>query len=268
MITLALWLTFQQNNFNPETLIQCQEGELPIILTAPHGGKLPIPGVPERSKIDTPQFATVEDIRTNLLAERTATRIEKHTGKKVFVVIANFARKYADANRPTEYGTECETAAKVHQEYHKTLKSYVDKVTKNFPQALLIDIHGQGSDKAVVFRGTQNRKTVNGFPEVQITGPSSLLGKLESFGIKLVPDNKDLEAKETTKFTGGYIVQTYGAKNQPKIMAIQLEWGSNYRQASTLDETADKLAMAIESHYFEYLAQHRLQVPHHFYLAR
>jgi N-formylglutamate amidohydrolase len=117
-------------------LIQCQEGELPIILTAPHGGKLPIAGVPERSKIDTPQFATVEDFRTNQLAERTAVQIEKDTGKKVFIVIAKFARKYADANRPLEYGTECDAAAKVHQEYHKTLKSYVDKVTKNFPQAL------------------------------------------------------------------------------------------------------------------------------------
>ena len=268
MITLALWLTFQQSNFNPASLIQCQEGELPIILTAPHGGKLPIAGVPERSKIDTPQFATVEDIRTNLLAERTAVQIEKDTGKKVFIVIAKFARKYADANRPVEYGTECDAAAKVHQEYHKTLKSYVDKVTKNFPQALLIDIHGQGSDKAVVYRGTQNRKTVTGFPEVQITGPSSLLGKLESSGIKLVPETKDSVAKETTKFTGGYIVQTYGAKNQPKIMAIQLEWGSNYRQTSTLDETADKLAKAIESHYFAYLAHQLLQAPHHFHLAR
>ncbi|MCX6341774.1 MAG: hypothetical protein NTU72_05270 [Fimbriimonadales bacterium] len=182
--------------------------------------------------------------------------------------IRKFARKYADANRPVEYGTECDAAAKVHQEYHKTLKSYVDKVTKNFPQAILLDIHGQGSDKAVVYRGTQNRNTVNGFPEVQITGPNSLLGKLESSGIKLVPENKDSEEKESTKFTGGYIVQTFGAKNQPKIMAIQLEWGSNYRQTSTLDETADKLAKAIESHYFAYLAQQRLQAPHHFHLAR
>ena len=52
-------------------LVTVVEGDLPIILSAPHGGTQPVPGCALRKDKTRPQFATVVDTRADRLVALT-----------------------------------------------------------------------------------------------------------------------------------------------------------------------------------------------------
>ena len=226
-------------------LIETVEGELPIVITAPHGGTMAIPGGIERSNTGAKQFVTVTDTRTDVLARTTAAEVENATGKKPWVVVAKFSRKYLDVNRPVEVGAEGDAAKAVYKEYHDDVRKAVDAVRAKFGKGLLIDIHGQGSAPETVFRGTQNLKTVTGLSD--LAGPTSFLGLLEASGVAISPTSAMAHDKENPKLDGGYTVQTYGSQHPDGIYSIQLEFGATYRATKAIPETAKKLATALQA---------------------
>ena len=83
-----------------KSLITVQKGNIPIVLSAPHGGRYLISGVPERNgKQITRNFITQRDANTSELAEDLSLALEKRFGAKPYLIIARFDRKYLDANR-------------------------------------------------------------------------------------------------------------------------------------------------------------------------
>ena len=140
-----------------------QKGDLPIIISAPHGGTMEIPGVPECKgegmKTGGAGFFAGRDENTELLAAAIAREIESRLGKKPFLVIAKAQRKFVDANRPPEIGVEHPRAREVCDAYRGTLAKFCDAVQTRFGRGLLIDVHGQGSARDTVFRGTRNGAT-------------------------------------------------------------------------------------------------------------
>jgi N-formylglutamate amidohydrolase len=229
-------------------LVETIEGDLPIVITAPHGGTSAIPGSEPRQNKSLPQFVTVLDARTDVLAKTTATEVEALFGKKPWVIVAKFARTYADANRPSEYGTESEPAKAQWTAYHAAVRKAVDAVRTKFGKGILVDIHGQGADTATVFRGTQNLKTVASLSDDTLFGTKSFLGTLEKSDVKVFPDTSHGHDKENPNFNGGYTVQTYGLNHSEGITAIQLEFGASYRKADAIPGVAKKLAVALKSH--------------------
>src|SRR5688572_19268645 len=81
-----------------EALITIQSGEIPIILSAPHGGMRRIDGVIARKGDGAKQFVTVTDTNSHRLTAALAKSLERKWGKP-YVVIALFSRQYLDANR-------------------------------------------------------------------------------------------------------------------------------------------------------------------------
>jgi N-formylglutamate amidohydrolase len=238
-------------------LVEVIEGNLPIVITAPHGGTSPIPGSEERNDTSVPQFVTVVDTRTDSLARETAREIEKCFGKKPWVVIAKFSRKYADANRPAKYGAESEAAREQHKLYHDSIRKAVDSVRGKFGKGILLDFHGQAADKDVVYRGTQNLKSVGEVSDELLSGEKSFLGVLENLGVKIVPDAGHARDKEHPKFNGGFTVQTYGLGQADGIFAVQLEFGGSYRSTKAIPDTAKKIAAALKSHCDAFLISSR-----------
>jgi N-formylglutamate amidohydrolase len=240
-------------------LVTVIEGELPIVISAPHGGTLSIPDCPLRTKKETPQFATVLDTGTDLLAQAIATKLEARLKKKPWVVIANFSRKYVDANRKEAWGVESDAGKAVYSAYHKALRRAVDEVRRTNKTGLLIDVHGQSTDAQTVFRGTDNRKTVFQTLEHQgepsFTGRDSFLGHLESLGVVISPTCQESDKLEHPKYDGGYIVQAYGSKKKGSIDAIQLEFGKSFRDKAGYESTAEKVAEALERHHKTYLVK-------------
>ncbi len=242
----------------PEDFVRVQKGTLPIIVSAPHGGRKVVPGVPERLGIGVKLFATVRDTNTDVLAERFVADLEKQLGGKVWVVIARFDRKYLDVNRPRDGAYESENAKPYYDAYHNPLIAACKAVKETHGAGLLLDIHGQGEFMDSICRGTQNGKTVKLLKErygwTAVTGRNSVLGQLERVGYKVLPKcSAAEEVKEESRFTGGHMVGTYGSHTAYAIDAIQLEFGSNYRERDIYPKTAHDLADAVAAFHDEYL---------------
>jgi N-formylglutamate amidohydrolase len=238
-------------------LVSVQVGDLPVVVSAPHGGRKPIPGCPERTGGPAvKQFATVTDTNTDLLAEKLAAAVGKRMGGRPHLVVARFERKYADANRPAADGVESDAARPHYDAYHAALKAAKEAVTKGWGRGLLLDVHGQAAEPNAVFRGTNDGKSVahllDRFGRPAVTGPDSVLGRFAKAGHTVVPAN-DSDAKEDRRYNGGHIVATYGSRDGGGVDAIQLECGATLRSRANLDKTADALADGVAAFAKAYL---------------
>lgn len=233
-----------------------QAGSLPIILSAPHGGNLSIPGVPPRQGKGVKQFVARADSWTAQLTEKMADEIEMKTGKRPYVVIARFHRKYIDANRPPKFAYESDQAKPTYDAYHQALAKARAEVIKRWGRGILLDIHGQGSKPKVIFRGTQNGRTtthlIKKFGKEALTGKSSLFGQIAKQGFSVIPAT-DSPDRENSHYKGGYISVTYGSMKGGTMDAIQLELGKDLRAPRSNANTAKKLANAIDSFAKKYL---------------
>ena len=68
------------------SLITIESGDLPIILSAPHGGGDAIPGATERQGQGVERFNPRSDSNTDILTERLADAIEKTFGKRPYAI--------------------------------------------------------------------------------------------------------------------------------------------------------------------------------------
>ena len=102
--------------------IRVQKGELPIIISAPHGGTREIPDVDARKgegmEKGASGFFTGRDVGTEQLALAVAAEIKKKLGREPWYVISRVHRKYVDFNRPAEIGFEDPDARPVYEHYH------------------------------------------------------------------------------------------------------------------------------------------------------
>jgi N-formylglutamate amidohydrolase len=242
----------------PADLVLVQKGTLPVIVSAPHGGKAGVPGVPKRLGVGVKQFATVRDSGTDRLAELFAAAIEKQLGGKPWVVVARFDRKYLDVNRPPDGAYESDAAKPVYDAYHGALAAACKAVKERHGAGLLLDIHGQGVFLNGICRGTRNGKTVtllkqrHGWPAV--AGKNSVLGRMEAAGYQVLPKGSAGEdAKEEPAFTGAHVVGTYGSHTGYGIDAIQLEFGLRLRDPDRIKAVAGDLADAVAAFHDAYL---------------
>src|SRR4029453_17412588 len=89
----------------------------------PTGGPDAIPTIePRRVRDNTPGpwggVHTTADSNTDILASGIATELRRLTGKDPYLVVAKFARKYIDANRPPELGLE-DPGARPYYDYYQ-----------------------------------------------------------------------------------------------------------------------------------------------------
>jgi N-formylglutamate amidohydrolase len=265
MIVLILWLVmlnFSYARAATETqtapaaeLVTVGIGTLPIVFTAPHGGRQAISAVPERRGNGVPQFTSRRDNNTAELTYLLATKLGERLAAKPFVIVAEFDRKYVDANRAPDHAYESAVAKVFYDNYHRALSAAVEQVRRKWGHGFLIDIHGQTAEEQTVFRGTDNRRSVSALIErhgIQaLSGPKSILGRLHAGGYKVLPDPNGHERER--QYTGGYTTRTYGSHRGTKIDAMQLELGVNLRRRANLEQTAGDLAQAIEIFAKEYL---------------
>lgn len=225
-----------------------------------------MPGAAERKGTGLPKgpkgFFTGRDTGTEQFAIELSAALEARLGKKPYYVVARFHRKFIDPNRPAEIAYEAPEAKAPYNSYHQTLAQYCREVQQLFGRGLLLDLHGQGSARDTIFRGTQHGKTVTlliqRFGEQAHNGPQSFSGLLEAAGCKVFTEK---DGKERAGFTGGYIVQTYGSHSPFGIDAIQLEMGADYRTKDKRKAAIDKLVNAIEAFSKLYLPAAPLATP-------
>ena len=242
----------------PTDFVTVQKGTLPVIISAPHGGRKKIPDVPERVATGLTNFQTVRDENTAELVEKLVAEIEKSLNAKPWVVVARFERKHLDVNRSREQAYESDKAKPYYDAYHDPLAAACKAVKEKYGRGILLDIHGQSVHQGSICRGTQNLKTVKLLKDREgmaaIRGKNSVLGRMEKLGYKILPPGDSEEtAKEESQFTGGHIVATYGSHTAFAIDAIQVELGTELRAREQYATTAKDLAESVRVFYDAYL---------------
>ncbi len=247
-----------------ERFITAIPGDLPVILSAPHGGRDRMPGLSDRKPPPPEQakkfaawggfVAGAGDTGTLEIAERVAARLKARFGKAPYVVFNRAQRRYVDANRPAELAYDppgTDGPKQVHDAYHHALATMRADVARRFRRGIVLDIHGQASEKGTVFRGTSFERSVNALLKragrVALDGPSSVFGGLAARGYPVNPAIGS-NAREDRFYGGGYITTSYGSANGGEVDAIQIEFGSDFRTPERRNRTADDLAEAIAAY--------------------
>lgn len=252
----------------PEEFIFAQRGTLPIILTAPHGGQLRIPGVRSRqeecNKSHYDYVLCGRDEYTEEITTRLMNRLEELLGRKPHAVIAKFHREFIDANRRQSNAFISPEAKPYYNAYHNRIRAFVDEVRMKYSdRGVLLDIHGccrqpRGlEDPDSIYRGTGEGVSVTRLLRQHglkaLTGPRSIFGKLKDAGYSVVPALTE-PANAERILQGGYTVYAYGSHTSNGIDTIQVELGWNLRKdPSRRERLVDDLAHAIAVFYKEYV---------------
>jgi N-formylglutamate amidohydrolase len=247
---------FAQEKPDLGQLLTVRKGTLPVLISAPHGGRLAIPGAAVRKGVGVEKFVTVNDTNTDQLAEKLAAALKTELGGEPYVVIARFRRTFVDANRPPEGGYESDLTKPVYVAYHTAMREACAEIQKGWGRGLVLDLHGQAAKADTIFRGTNDLKTVarlaDRFGRKAVTGPDSVLGVLAKKGYAVFPAN-DSDEKEDKRFNGGYISKTYGGSSGTGLDALQLELGGDHRSRKNLDAFAADLAVGVKAFTKAYL---------------
>ncbi len=233
-------------------------GTLPLILTCPHDGN-ENPGVPERtgSASGCPPFTKSRDLHTRQITEGVAQFVLDISGEAPYVVMAEFHRKYIDANRSPDCAYEDPKAKQYYDEYHTALRNFVSEIrAENGGLGLLFDIHGTDNDPDTIFLGTGDGSTIARLLQVDpqaMWRRRSLRGFLEAAGYKVSPQ----KAGVPETLPGGFTVRTYGSSNTDGLDAIQIEIGSRLRKDGLEREVLiEVMAYAINSLVVRYADTH------------
>ena len=265
-LTIGCWLSSLAAAAPPaakptidRSLITVGKGDLPIILSSPHGGRMPIPGVAERSNQGAARFVTVRDENTAELTEKAVAEVQRRIGRKPYVLIARFERNIWTSIAAPQDAYESEIAGAYYEAYHQTLTDFCREVQKKWRGGLLLDIHGQKAHPDNLLRGTNDGRTdvllLQRLGAGAVVGPHSILGMMDEAGYHVLPklDSHDPEVKN---YTGGETVKAHGSHVAEGIDAIQLEFGNAFRiPKSAATKSGQDLAAAIEAFCEEYFPQ-------------
>lgn len=237
------------------SLVIVQKGDLPILLTASHGGREKVPGVPVRKAKHPPGG----DPNTLEITLELARAIEAKLGAKPFVVAARFHRKYIDANREPAKAYEVAAAATHYDAYHAEIAACIAQIRGRWrDRGLLIDIHGN-SDFRGFLRGTDNGGTmprvIARHGEEGLTGPNSIFGAMAAAGHKVYPPAGASigDSRERPRYDGGYTCRKYGGAGEAGIDAIQIECGEEiWTGWRRHPQFVDDLAVAVANYYRTY----------------
>lgn len=240
--------------YDAASMVEASAGTLPLILTVPHDGDASLGLTSIRIPGRTTQDKMTRDVGTRALAQQVAARLEARLGKRPFIVIAGFSRKYLDANRTQQDAMQSPLALPAYRAYHEQIAAFVAEARRRFPAgALLVDIHGQSDEPDIIFRGTRAGLTTTAllrrFGATALRGENSILGILEAKGYQIHPPVAASTLKEDHRFAGGYTVFTYGSHQPLGIDAIQLEFGTHARKSPRLPhDVADALHTFMRHH--------------------
>lgn len=228
----------------PPLFIEIIPGDLPLILSAPHGGQLTPDGMPTR--VDA---VTVNDWRSQELARDLADALEARSGQRPTLVINQLDRSRLDPNRSLGQGAQgsAEAQAAWHA-FHQAIADGGSAISQRCGAGLYFELHSHGVTgrwlefgyglTADDLRSTDEdlakarfvvranvRSLARGGPLTLpdlIRGPDSLGGRMEQAGFRAVPaPGRPEPAGEY--FDGGWGVYLHGSRHGGSIDAIQME---------------------------------------------
>lgn len=237
-----------QSYFGRNQYVEYIFGDLPVIVTAPHGGGLRPAEMPDRLVSDT-----LRDSNTQELARAIDTAFGVATGHHPHVVMCRVHRVKLDCNRELAVAAMGDPeAAQAWNEFHAFIAEAKAAVVREQGRGLLIDVHGHGHTLQRLELGYLLSGNQLGLPDsvldqanwldsvsvrslgvtpgrrlsAILRGPSSLGDLLAGRGYPSVPSGPDPAPAGTPYFSGGYNTETHGSRTGGTVSAVQIE--SNY----------------------------------------
>lgn len=278
----VVYSQFQPGNiyYGLDGYIEYRAGNLPIILTAPHGGELKPANIPDRT------CGTVGiDGRTQTLIKEMEYEIFQLTGGYPHIIICNLSRYKLDANRDLAEAT-CGNPEVVPYWYDWNM--FIDSakaiVTRDWGKGFYIDIHGHGHsvprlELGYLFSASELRlpdiilnrpdyivlsslralagNNINNLTHSDLLRGELALGTmLQNSGVPSVPSMQDPYPLEgQSYFSGGFNTGRNTSRNGGTIDGLQIEHHSSIRSNHTdriiySHKFANILISYLKLHYF------------------
>lgn len=212
--------------------IEYMAGNAPVIITAPHGGSMMPPTIPDRTATACGGSATtVTDLNTVELVRAMQQRFFARFGVYPHVIIAHLARRKLDANRvePEASCGNAQAAASL-EDWHVFIDDAKRAVLKSSGKGWYMDMHGHGHalqrlelgylltgadldrtdaalDASVAFENTASVRTLSQYATMPFSallrGPASLGTLYANNGFAAIPSAQDPRPAGTDYFNGG-----------------------------------------------------------------
>jgi hypothetical protein len=236
-----------QSYFGRNQFVEYIAGNSPYIVSAPHGGSLTPPEIPDRTSGET-----VTDSNTRELVRAMGTAVFAREGRYPHIIICHLRRTKLDVNR--DLGEALEGSNPYAIQAWKEFQSFIDTakqtVVQQFGKGFYVDVHGHGheiqrlelgyllSSSALAlgdntlnsnsFYGSSSsiRSMIAGtgttFAQL-LRGPHSLGTLLEERGFPSVPSQNQPNPGTAPYFSGGYNTQRHGSAGGGPISGVQIE---------------------------------------------
>jgi hypothetical protein len=240
-------------------------GELPVVISAPHGGRLKPGHVADRS-----YGAMSEDLNTMDLAMRIRDAIRAETGSYPHIIVSQLHRSKLDPNREILEAAQGDPyAERAWWEFQTFIDEASLRVQEEFGEGFYIDLHGHGhpnqrlelgymlsasdltrSDEELdvgfyidksSFRALGSKPGVD-FADL-IRGPLSLGTLLEAEGFPAVPSQSQPNPGGEDFLSSGYNTGRHGSRNGGTLSGVQIE--CNYTGVRDLGTNRQAFADAL-----------------------
>lgn len=220
-------------------------GELPVVLSAPHGGALTPSEIPNRT-----WGTTGQDRNTLDLALRIRDAVKAETGFYPHIILSRLHRVKLDPNREIVEAAQGDPEAeRAWWEFQTFIEEAEALVQEDLGEGLYIDLHGHGhaiprlelgyllssSDLAYAneslsgayfiekssFRALGTKPGID-FADL-IRGPNSLGSLFEAVGFPAVPSQSQPDPGGNPFFSGGYNTARHGSRDGGSMSGVQIE---------------------------------------------
>ena len=269
--------------FGANDFIEYKAGNLPIIISAPHGGSLEPNNIPDR---DCSGCVYVKDAFTEELIRQIYDAIVEEFDCYPHVVINRLHRRKLDANRSIGDAADGNPLAEqAWTDFHHFVDAAKDSTTANYSKGLYLDLHGHGHTIQRLELGYRITKSELQLPNSALNQNShvedasirnlvgSNLNKLnlallirgeDSFGELYEQENfpavpsftQPFPEDDESYFRGGYNTQRHGSQEGGSIDGIQIECNrigvrDNFdNREAFAAATARSLKKYLTKHYF------------------
>jgi len=205
-------------------------GNVPVLLSCPHGGfKKPLM-IPNRKKNSLPD-------RNTLFLARRIIYLLKTKNIKLYYVLSKIHRSKVDLNRPpgsaSAFDQDCSEAREIHYFFHDQIKKIARECVSKYNRCLVIDLHGFTKPRkdycdvilGNIFSNTLNIKTGTNYGDYRdywglyqiVTEISKNFSFDDGLGVR----------EDNLAYSGGYITHKFYRKE--RINAIQMELANTIR---------------------------------------
>jgi N-formylglutamate amidohydrolase len=260
--------------FGERNFIEYLPGDLPLVISAPHGGREDPEEIPQR------EAGVVQmDTNTQELARAIGEEVLARTGHRPHLILCRLHRRRLDCNREiVEAAAGNPVAEKAWNEYHAFIDTALAAATAQAGKAFFIDLHGQAhkdqrielgylhsrdalartdaelDTPAIAAEGSLRRIAARSkLPySALLRGPRSLGALLEARDFPCTP-SPGRPTPNLPYFQGGYTVRRHVAADAP-VAGLQIECNMNGVRDTAANRA--KFATALVATLREYLAEH------------